>query len=201
MWYKKPTPEEISQWFLRHGLHEGLNHENYVSGVVAIEERGQYKPFITGAARVQYFWDWVSSNGYSAVVSTSSPKERSFSWDEDKSATALWVEAHIIVREGQGDSVNVVRSAKGHKQVAQQRKFGNRIVPDMDSLMKAETGAVARALGILGMLTFPGSGIATADDMVEFKMSQDDDSKSAGKGTTRQQSKSAPDPRKKNEKT
>lgn len=35
------------------------------------------------------------------------------------------------------------------------------------SLMKAETGAVGRALGMAGMLVIPGTGIATAEDMQE----------------------------------
>jgi hypothetical protein len=34
-------------------------------------------------------------------------------------------------------------------------------------MMKAETGAVGRALGMAGMLVIPGSGIATAEDMQE----------------------------------
>lgn len=35
------------------------------------------------------------------------------------------------------------------------------------SLMKAETGAVGRALGMAGMLVIPGTGIATAEDLQE----------------------------------
>lgn len=38
---------------------------------------------------------------------------------------------------------------------------------DPFSVMKAETGAVGRALGMAGMLVIPGSGIATAEDMHE----------------------------------
>jgi MoxR-like ATPase len=34
--------------------------------------------------------------------------------------------------------------------------------------MKAETGAVGRALGFAGMLVIPGSGVATAEDMLEL---------------------------------
>lgn len=34
-------------------------------------------------------------------------------------------------------------------------------------LMKAETGAVGRALGMAGMLIIPGAGVATAEDMLE----------------------------------
>jgi hypothetical protein len=39
--------------------------------------------------------------------------------------------------------------------------------PDPNAFMKAETGAVGRALGMAGMLVIPGSGVATAEDMQE----------------------------------
>jgi hypothetical protein len=38
---------------------------------------------------------------------------------------------------------------------------------DSNAIMKAETGAVGRALGFAGMLVAPGSGVATAEDMEE----------------------------------
>lgn len=38
---------------------------------------------------------------------------------------------------------------------------------DPFSMMKAETGAVGRALGMAGMLVVPGAGVATAEDMNE----------------------------------
>jgi hypothetical protein len=38
---------------------------------------------------------------------------------------------------------------------------------DQDSIMKAETGALGRALGFAGIFVIPGSGIATAEDMVD----------------------------------
>jgi hypothetical protein len=52
---------------------------------------------------------------------------------------------------------------------------GSKIVPtatrwdvDANALMKAETGAIGRALGVAGMLVVPGSGVATAEDMLEL---------------------------------
>lgn len=38
---------------------------------------------------------------------------------------------------------------------------------DSMSIMKAETGAIGRALGMAGMLVVPGSGVATAEDLQE----------------------------------
>lgn len=70
---------------------------------------------------------------------------------------------------------------------------------DNFAIMKAETGAVGRALGMAGMLVIPGTGIATAEDMVEAgRMDEsaaaggspeaaelpDDDSPVAGLGAT-----------------
>lgn len=49
------------------------------------------------------------------------------------------------------------------KMIAQIGNYG----VDPFSMMKAETGAVGRALGMAGMLVIPGSGIATAEDMQE----------------------------------
>ena len=40
---------------------------------------------------------------------------------------------------------------------------------DPNALMKAATGAVGRALGMAGMLIVPGSGVATAEDMLELR--------------------------------
>lgn len=39
---------------------------------------------------------------------------------------------------------------------------------DPDSIMKAETGALGRALGFAGIFVIPGSGVATAEDMQEM---------------------------------
>lgn len=41
------------------------------------------------------------------------------------------------------------------------------IVADDSAMMKAETGAVGRALGMAGILVIPGTGVATAEDMNE----------------------------------
>lgn len=54
-------------------------------------------------------------------------------------------------------------AAPATKMIATMRRFG----PDEFALMKAETGAVGRALGMAGMLVIPGTGIATAEDMQE----------------------------------
>lgn len=54
--------------------------------------------------------------------------------------------------------------AAGTKITAVTGRFG----VDENAPMKAQTGAVGRALGMAGFLTLPGSTVATADDMHEF---------------------------------
>jgi hypothetical protein len=52
----------------------------------------------------------------------------------------------------------------GTKMVSERFHSGN---IDVNALMKAQTGAIGRALGVAGILVI-GTGIATADDMQEF---------------------------------
>lgn len=57
----------------------------------------------------------------------------------------------------------IIDAPPATKQVPTLRKYG----PDDSVIMKAETGAIGRALGMAGMLIVPGTGIATAEDMRE----------------------------------
>lgn len=62
-------------------------------------------------------------------------------------------------REGE----KILDAAPATKMIGTLGRFG----ADDFSLMKAETGAIGRALGMAGMLVIPGTGIATAEDMQE----------------------------------
>lgn len=57
----------------------------------------------------------------------------------------------------------IIDAAPGTKMVPMMGRYD----PDPSSLMKAETGAIGRALGMAGMLVIPGTGVATAEDMQE----------------------------------
>lgn len=75
----------------------------------------------------------------------------------------------------------VADKRSGEKKIVRTGKIvleavGTKIVPalsydraDNNSIMKAETGAVGRALGMAGVLVIPGTGIATAEDMQELE--------------------------------
>lgn len=64
-----------------------------------------------------------------------------------------------------------IREGRGTKQVALLtmgwRDKNRVLVVDDNVIMKAETGAIGRALGAAGIFTIPGSGIATAEDVQE----------------------------------
>jgi hypothetical protein len=72
--------------------------------------------------------------------------------------------------EGNGDDL-IVRSGRGTKMVplVTSRTWDGRttIKPDDNSIMKAETGAIGRAIALAGIFNIPGSGVATAEDMFE----------------------------------
>ena len=59
-----------------------------------------------------------------------------------------------------------LRTGRGTKQVPL-LAGRDRPYADANSLMKAETGAKGRALGFAGIFIIPGSGVATAEDMLE----------------------------------
>jgi hypothetical protein len=61
-----------------------------------------------------------------------------------------------------------VREGRGTKQVALlTRGWNDSVRVDDNAIMKAETGAIGRALGAAGIFNIPGSGVATAEDMLE----------------------------------
>lgn len=62
------------------------------------------------------------------------------------------------------EGVPVAEFPPAVKMIPSVDRWGNE---DPFALMKAETGAVGRALGMAGMLVIPGSGVATAEDMQE----------------------------------
>jgi len=77
------------------------------------------------------------------------------------------------VRQGKANEVYVRRVAEG--ELVAEYAAGTKITAvsgrygvDENAPMKAQTGAVGRALGMAGFLTLPGSTVATADDMHEF---------------------------------
>lgn len=74
----------------------------------------------------------------------------------------------IYERDNAKEASRPIREGRGTKQVPLIVKGWNDSVKvDENAIMKAETGAIGRALGAAGIFTIPGSGIATAEDMLE----------------------------------
>lgn len=73
-----------------------------------------------------------------------------------------------IYRRGEGSLEHSIplREGRGTKMVplllGRDTKY-----PDVNAIMKAETGAIGRAIGFAGVFIIPGSGVATAEDMLE----------------------------------
>ena len=80
-------------------------------------------------------------------------------------STVEWVETRNV-QTGEMERVRtgktIIDAPPATKMVPSKRKYA-----DTSSIMKAETGAVGRALGMAGMLIVPGSGVATAEDVRE----------------------------------
>lgn len=78
----------------------------------------------------------------------------------------------VTVRDEVG---KLLRKGRGTKMVSLTRssRSGDRVWADENSIMKAETGALGRALGVAGIFVIPGSGVATAEDMLELGQNSD----------------------------
>lgn len=161
-----------------------------------IDERENvvYVPYAKVETRVKYFWDYMKLKGdeFLGVIETVPPVKpvdslppgfgyMRVATSDGKQVVYVTCSAQVTVYKRETvkmiDLVNrrtgeitrvregeiIMQSAPGTKMVATLGRYG----ADNFSLMKAETGAVGRALGLLGMLVVPGSGVATAEDMQE----------------------------------
>lgn len=163
-------------------------------GVPTIDERTNlhYVPYAKVETRVKYFWDVVAALDAVGFIEPVAPPKPAGNLPEGFYAMAVTttdgkIAQHIcatmratvyergtidyeqIVNRRTGEITTVrtgkvlMQGAPASKQVPVLGRFGS----DANALMKAETGAVGRALGMLGMLVVPGSGVATAEDMLE----------------------------------
>jgi hypothetical protein len=74
----------------------------------------------------------------------------------------------VRIYTAEGEPCTIMAPATGTKMVPLLTRWG----VDENAIMKAETGAVGRALGMAGMLVLPGSGVATAEDMQEMQAAE-----------------------------
>lgn len=218
---ERPSGEDFAKWFRENvKLHEGLDPEKYIGGIVLIEgketfkkvieneegtpgivdhERLGFTPYAKVDVRVAYFWDLIALHpdwiGVIEPAAVSRITAQGFTnlnlppgffrhqvegadgnwtqfvgcsmqvrvYDRNDSRIEVW---HDETGEPQQKIIGkpILQSPAGTKLVA---AIGQWDKIDPFAIMKAETGAVGRGLGMAGMLVIPGSGIATAEDVQE----------------------------------
>lgn len=152
-----------------------------------------YIPFVKVEGRIAYFWDYMRlhEDWLGSIEPVTSHYEGSghtrlalppgfFSFQEQMNGQAstfiaCTMRVKIVKREGSrlledgtviGEPVAIFPPAT--KVVSTLTKWG----PDENALMRSETGAIGRALGMAGMLVVPGSGASTAEDMADASAPQ-----------------------------
>lgn len=215
-WNERPSPEDVAEWFKTVPLHEDMEHERYINGIVLIPQKTKtdeidgenpdgtakiregvwnltYTPYPKVETRVQYFNDLMMKHlsdwmGVIEPIGGGDGLPPGFSvrsvthGDKGQYTTRfLCCTAKVTVyergdvqwvtinhRDGRSEKVRVgktiIDALPATKQVP---LLGYQYKPDAFAMMKAETGAAGRALGMAGMLVIPGAGVATADDMNE----------------------------------
>lgn len=159
------------------------------NGTILEEERLVHVPYVKVETRVAFFWDLCAKKSWDGAIS---PVEIPRIGKDDGVAGVF--SAHLPegffrfpVRVAGGESevhfvacskqVEITKTVKGvTRHVRGRPPFGTKQIATLDrwgqvdphAMMKAETGAIGRALGFAGILVLPGSGVVTAEDMQEM---------------------------------
>jgi hypothetical protein len=156
-----------------------------------------FTPYVKVETRVAYFWDLMALHSEWVGAVEEVPAERlkaqgltnvnlppGFFRMQVQKADGKHVEyigQSVRVRVYRADTMEWAESWASGKREQVLRGIpimapppGTKVVPvlskwgeDPFAIMKAETGALGRALGMAGMLVVPGSGVATAEDVQE----------------------------------
>jgi hypothetical protein len=143
-----------------------------------------WTPYAKVETRLDYFWTWCRLSGYLGEIEPVLPRDADTKglapgmyWldqPDGRQSTRMVVcsmqvrvhDPYYAIRTG-GKGRAVMCPPPGTKQL-KPVAGKSQLYADPNLLMKVETGAVGRALGMAGMLVIPGSGVATAEDMAEF---------------------------------
>ena len=151
-----------------------------------------YTPYPKVETRVQYFWDLMALHpdwmgviepiGGDPAIGPGFSKRTLAGSKNGKAVNHLFIacQMRVVVYERESYAERIVNNGRSSEVVKTGRTVvagppATKLVPlnnrwgDVDPfvMMKAETGAVGRALGMAGMLVVPGAGVATAEDMHE----------------------------------
>lgn len=192
----KPTGEELATWFGNNApIDELLDAKDYVSGVTIITgvesepgyEDGQrvtikrlvHTPYPRVDTRIRYFWDLMAAMVWEGRIAPVEQRRGDVALPPgfgvlnialpNTSSVARFITCtqRVMVRE-YGSGRTLIDAPPATKQIPCVNRGG---YADEHLLMKAETGAVGRALGMAGILVLPGAGVATAEDMMEMQAS------------------------------
>lgn len=160
------------------------------SQLVVEVERLVYTPYVRIDARIRYFWDLCELRGWLGEITPAPIPRRNEGGVYNENLGAGFfrypVKRKISGREEDVHFIGCSMIARAYDPDGSFRSGGKgklvmegppatKVVPmlfksgyeDPSAPMKAETGAIGRALGLAGMLIVPGAGIATAEDMHE----------------------------------
>jgi hypothetical protein len=196
-WFnERPSAKAFADWFATVPLHAGLKHQDFISGVTLIHQTEKvdevvgwngtdpviakrenlvYIPHPQVMARVAYFEalrtlhqdEWTCSIEPAAIAGDPTglpPGYFRYAVMQGSGTQAFFVgcSRRLVIRDREGDLI--LDGPAGSKVVPVLKSNG---WADPNALMRAESGALGRALGMAGMLVIPGSGVATAEDVQE----------------------------------
>lgn len=159
---------------------EVVGYDN--EGLPQIKERQDlvFVPYVKVETRVAYFWAYVGlHDDWEGEITTVEPVgaepiglppgffRYSATKPDGKEVKSVGCTKKVRVWQRSrttSDRRSIMSPSEGTKTVP----VATRWDVDPNAFMKAETGAVGRALGFAGMLVIPGSGVATAEDMLEL---------------------------------
>jgi hypothetical protein len=153
-------------------------------GLPLIQEREDlvFVPYVKIETRVAYFWNYVAlheSRGWEGEIATVDPNggeqlglppgffKFTAAKPDGKEIKFVGCTKQVRIWE-HSTTTSQRRSVMSPSQGTKTVSVATRWDVDHNAFMKAETGAVGRALGFAGMLVIPGSGVATAEDMLEL---------------------------------
>lgn len=171
---------------------EVIGYRDNNSAIIEERQNVVYTPYPRVDTRIKYFHDLMAANAdewYGVIEPIEVPRPRSSVlppgffhqrvqnkkgdvisfigctmkvtvWKRDGFEETFHHQTGTVRRTG----VRVIDAPPATKIVALTNGYGD---ADTFAMMKAETGAIGRALGMAGMLVVPGAGVATAEDIGE----------------------------------
>lgn len=188
---ERPSFEDLSAWFHTVPLHDGMDHNAYVSGITLIEQierrnvsaNGRisaveeliYTAYPRVETRIKYFWDMIERNKWVGKIEPVPSGEHNLpdgffrlevteAGDRVVPLIGRAMQVSIWIPPPPPGTTLVHGWLDYPPEVRTVPLLRNGLV-DPDAFAKASTGAIGRALGAAGILVLPGGGLSTAEDV------------------------------------